>query len=128
MKLLVHLGRAPENGADPGLLVEESMRNYFESRAEFARREFRQLMREGRMALLIGIAFLAACELVAQSIPATQNTWHGMLRQGLTIIGWVAMWRPLEIYLYRWWPVLQLERLYRKLSVMEVEVRVSPRG
>jgi len=45
-----------------------------------------------------------------------------MVRQGLTIIGWVAMWRPLEIYLYRWWPVRRLERVYRNLSQMQVEV------
>ena len=46
-----------------------------------------------------------------------------MLRQGLTIIGWVAMWKPLEIYLYRWWPVRRLIRAYEKLSAMDVEVK-----
>jgi hypothetical protein len=25
-----------------------------------------------------------------------------MAREGLTILGWVALWRPLEVYLYRW--------------------------
>jgi hypothetical protein len=89
------------------------------------RREFHQLMKEGRMALVIGVAFLAVCELIAQSLPAAQDTWHGMLRQGLTIIGWVAMWQPLEICLYRWWPVLRMERVYRNLSAMQVEEKSS---
>jgi hypothetical protein len=44
-------------------------------------------------------------------------------REGLTIIGWVAMWKPLDIYLYRWWPLLALRRLYQRLSAMPVEVR-----
>jgi len=26
----------------------------------------------------------------------------GRTREGLTICGWVAMWRPLEIFLYSW--------------------------
>lgn len=125
LKLLVHLGRAPDGVSDPQAMIAESVRHYFEYRADMIRREFRQLMKEGRMALIIGVVFLAVCELIAQSLPATKDTWHGMLRQGLTIIGWVAMWRPLEIYLYRWWPVLRQERVYRNLSAMQVEVKSS---
>lgn len=126
LKLLVHLGRIPDGIADPQAMIGESVRHYFEYRADMVRRELRQLLKEGRIALVIGIAFLALCELLAQVLPATQDTWHGMLRQGLTIIGWVAMWRPLEIYLYRWWPVLRLEQAYRNLSSMQVEVRAWP--
>ena len=123
LKLLVHLGRPPEDVADPQPMIAESVHHYFEYRADMTRRELRQLMKEGRVALLIGMAFLGLCDLVAQSLPATRDSWHEMLREGLTIIGWVAMWRPLEIYLYRWWPVLALERVYRNLSAMEVEVK-----
>jgi hypothetical protein len=125
LKLLVHLGKVPHDVSDPQAMIAESVRHYFEYRADMIRREFRQLMKEGRISLVIGVTFLALCEAIAQSLPATLGTWHGMLRQGLTIIGWVAMWRPLEIYLYRWWPVLRRERVYRNLSVMEVEVKSS---
>lgn len=125
LKLLVHLGKSPDSTREPQTMIAESVRHYFAYRADMTRREFRQLMKEGRMALIIGIMFLALCELTAQSLPATQDTWHGMLRQGLTIIGWVAMWRPLEIYLYRWWPVRRLERVYQNLSLMQVEVKLS---
>lgn len=123
LKLLVHLGRAPDGVSDPQVMIAESVRHYFEYRADMMRREFKQLMKEGRMALIIGVAFLAVCGLIAQLLPVTQDTWYGLIRQGLTIIGWVAMWRPLEIYLYRWWPVLRLERVYRNLSAMQVEVK-----
>lgn len=125
LKLIVHLGRVPQGVSDVTALVAESVKHYFDYRADMTRREFRQLMKEGRVALIIGLIFLAVCEVVAQGLPAAQDTWHGMLRQGLTIIGWVAMWRPLEIYLYRWWPVRRLERVYRNLSTMNVEVCVA---
>jgi hypothetical protein len=46
-----------------------------------------------------------------------------ILREGLIIGGWVAMWRPMEIFLYEWWPLLRKGRLYQKLSRMHVEVR-----
>lgn len=125
LELRVHLERRPEGVADPQAMIAESIRHYFQYRADMTRREFRQLMKEGRVSLAIGLAFLAACEVLAQSLPITHDTWHDMMRQGLTIIGWVAMWRPLEIYLYRWWPVLRLERVYRNLSTMIVTVKLA---
>ena len=125
LKLLVHLGKEPQGVSDPQTLIAESVRNFFEYRAAMIRREFRQLMKEGRIALLTGIAFLIVCETIAQLLPATPDSWHGLLREGLTIIGWVAMWRPVEIYLYRWWPVLRLERVYRNLSTAQVDVKSS---
>jgi len=50
------------------------------------------------------------------------GTWAAVLRESLTIAGWVAMWRPMQIYLYDWWPVRQRGRVYAKLSQMPVEV------
>jgi hypothetical protein len=128
LKLVVHVGQAPAGGGDAQKALAESVRHYFEYRADMTRREFRQLMREGRWSLLVGVLFLAVCELGAQALPVSPNPWLATLRMGLTIIGWVAMWRPLEIYLYRWWPVRELERIYRKLSAMAVDVRVAPGG
>jgi len=36
------------------------------------------------------------------------------------------MWRPMQIYLYDWWPLLQLRRAFTKLSHMPVDV--VPKG
>jgi hypothetical protein len=35
------------------------------------------------------------------------------------------MWKPLEIALYRWWPLVAQGRLYRRLARMPVEVIVA---
>jgi len=45
-----------------------------------------------------------------------------LLRESLLIGGWVAMWRPLEIFLYNWWPILDEARLFDRLSAMPVRV------
>lgn len=81
--------------------------------------------REGWTSLLIGLAFLAACVTIAHTLTPFMGRWNPVMKEGLTIIGWVAMWRPLEIYLYRWWPIRHLGEVFRKLGEIPVEIRVS---
>jgi hypothetical protein len=119
---LVHLGQKPE-APDAERRLGESVHNYFAYRADLNQRELRQLLREGWTSLLIGLGFLAACVTVSQTVGSHLERWQPVLQEGLTIIGWVAMWRPLDIYLYRWWPIRHLGKVYRKLSQMPVEVR-----
>ena len=38
----------------------------------------------------------------------------------MLIAGWVAMWRPLEIFLYDWWPIRRRIRVLGKLSAMPI--------
>jgi hypothetical protein len=125
LKLVVHLAQLPDG--DAKTLVENAVHHYFAYKAELNWREFKLLLREGRLCLLIGVTFLALCVSLAELLAQTgQGPWLQVFRESLTIGGWVAMWRPLEIYLYRWWPLRKLGRVYRKLAQMEVEVRLIP--
>jgi hypothetical protein len=45
-----------------------------------------------------------------------------LTREGLVIGGWVAMWRPLEIFLYDWWPIHAEARLFDRLAAMPVRI------
>ena len=46
----------------------------------------------------------------------------GVVSESLLIGGWVAMWKPLEVFLYEWWPIRAEARLYTRLSEMPVRV------
>ena len=128
LKLVVHLARAPAEG-DPTRMVRDAVHHYFAYRARLNWLEFKQLMRQGRTALIVGFSFLAVCFGLGQFVVTLgPGNWHELLREGLTIIGWVAMWRPLQIYLYDWWPLRRRGLVFRKLSVMDVEVQVEDRG
>lgn len=108
---------------DPTDLVRNSIHNYFAYRASLNDLAFRRLMRRGRTSLLIGLLFLAACLVTSKLLLGNAaGTWARILRESLTIAGWVAMWRPMEIYLYDWWPLRRKSRLYQKLSQMPVQV------
>jgi len=42
--------------------------------------------------------------------------------EGLTIIGWVALWEPVSELLYDWWPQSRKITLYRNLSTILVDI------
>jgi hypothetical protein len=119
--LTIHLEHWPSE--DPTPLMATAVHNFFAYRAKLNRLEVRRLMEQGRTSLLIGVLFLAVCLLISRVLLAgiTQQ-WAGFLRESLTIAGWVAMWRPMQIYLHDWWPVRRRGRTYLKLSRMPVEV------
>jgi len=116
--------RECRDDALPGL-IRDSVRNYFAHRSAQLRREVRHLLEEGRTSLLIGLGFLAVTFAASRLLPA-EPTWAGFLREGLTICGWVGLWRPIEIHLYRWWPIRREAELHRRLSEAPVEVEVVP--
>jgi hypothetical protein len=91
------------------------------------RRELRQLLRRGRVSLVIGLGFLAVCvvlgEIGLRMLPAG---WNQFNETGLQIVGWVAMWRPLEIFLYEWWPIRREQHLLERLGRMRVRLLLPP--
>lgn len=115
--------RQPED-AEAARLVRESVPHYFEYRARMARRELRDLFREGRTALVIGVLFLAATLVLRGLIPA--SGWTEFLREGLTICGWVGLWKPIDIHLYRWWPLKAHGELLARIGHCQVEVVFEP--
>jgi len=123
-KLVVHLGQAPDR-TETEHILKEAIHNYFNYRYDFNQRELKQLLRYGWTSLLIALAFLAACVTAAQTISRQLGRFEAIAQEGLTIIGWVAMWRPLDIYLYRWWPLYRLGKIYHRLSTMPVEIRMA---
>ncbi|HZR05547.1 MAG TPA: hypothetical protein VFA61_06940 [Candidatus Udaeobacter sp.] len=122
ISLVVHVNQLPPHG-DTQHLLETAVHNYFGYRAKLNRLEFRHLLKQGRTSLIIGLAFLATCMLGSELLRREEGTLAIVLREGLIIAGWVAMWRPMEIFLYEWWPLLRKGRLYEKLSRMRLEVR-----
>ncbi|RFC42910.1 MAG: hypothetical protein DVB23_002911 [Verrucomicrobia bacterium] len=127
VRLVVHLRDSAGDGSESSM-IRDSIHHYFDYKAELNRRDFERLMREAWISLIIGMSFLGLCAVVVQALSHRSGAWPDMIREGLTITGWVAMWRPLDIYLYRWWPVHELGRIYRKLSKMPIEVNVAKGG
>jgi hypothetical protein len=126
LALLVDLERAPPPPglADEPAALRDAVREFFTHRAQVTRSRLRQLLRIGRISLLVGLVFLVAAVGLGDFIA---NAMKGqrlgeLLREGLVICGWVAMWRPLEIFLYGWWPIRTEAKLFDRLSAMPVRI------
>ncbi len=122
LELIVHLDEAQADH-EPAEMIEKAIRHYFRYRADMTRFEFRRMMRDARTSLLIGTLFLGTCLLLAELlVNRDAHTFLKVLSESLTICGWVAMWRPLQMYLYDWWPVRRRWRVFEKMSQIAVRV------
>jgi hypothetical protein len=119
-KLVIHLPAAELESADARTLPEAVV-HYFEYRAGQARVELRWLLGRGVVSLLIGLAFMFTCLSLRRWLAAVGS--HGVLAEGLLIIGWVALWRPVEIFLYDWWPILRQQRRFEAIARMPINVK-----
>ncbi len=113
----------PAGWKDEGRVVGDAVRDHFAREAMYTRRRLRTLLRRGWVSLVIGLAFLAVVATAVTYIGrVSTGPLTAVLRESLLIGGWVAMWRPLETFLYDWWPIRGELRLHERLSRMAVRI------
>ncbi len=125
-ELVVHLAVTPPGDRAAG--AEDAVRRYFASRAEMKGRELRQMLRRGRISLVAGLLFVTVCYLLGLAIGhlGLLGALSAVGKEGLVIVGWVAMWRPLEIFLYDWWPLREEQVMFNRLARMSVRLVLPP--
>jgi hypothetical protein len=102
---------------------------YFAYRAAHAATQLRGTLRDGVVALVIGVTFLFTCLTLRQfTAPDVGPAMHAILEEGLLIMGWVAMWGPIQTFLYDWWPILRRRRLLTEISTLPIEIRPRERA
>lgn len=125
LRLIVYLP-TPEAQGDSAATLPRAVNHYFSYRERQLGRDLVRLLRYGAICLLIGLLFMIACLALRRTLIAHSPTDDlAMVEEGLLILGWVAMWRPIEILLYDWWPLARRRAIHRRLAVIPVEVRAS---
>jgi hypothetical protein len=122
--LVVELDR-PAGLPDEAAVLRGAIHEFFNQRALAFRRRLRELLRVGRTSLAIGLIALAAAIALGDFLASVMKSSPigDIFRESLTIGGWVSMWRPLEIFLYDWWPIRNEARLSDRLAAMPVRIR-----
>jgi hypothetical protein len=124
LELLVHVTEPrKESAGELSALVGDAVRNHFAYLAHAKRREYNALMARGRTSLAIGLGFLGVCVLLGNAVGGFSGSpFAELARESLLIGGWVAMWRPLEIFLYDSWGLRRAESDLARLARMPVRV------
>jgi len=123
LALVVNLGHEAEI-PDEGNVIGNAIRAHFERLALQTGRELSQFLQRGRLTLLIGLLFLTSAVAGGAYVKELmgEKPLSALIQEGFLIGGWVAMWKPLEIILYEWWPILSKRRLYERISRMSVQI------
>jgi hypothetical protein len=123
LALVVSIDRAA-GLPDEAAVLRDAIHEFFRQRALGYRQRLRELLRVGRTSLAIGLVVLASAVALGNFLASLMKGGEvgQILREMLVVGGWVSMWRPLEIFLYDWWPIREEARLSDRLAAMPVRI------
>ena len=115
LKIVVWVAETEADDLPEGEIVK-AFREHFAWKRERLEHALREHLRRAQAVLVLGLVvlgvFLSLAELTTYLGPGRGRE---ILREGLVIIGWVGMWRPLEAVLYDWWPFVAKRRLHDRV-------------
>lgn len=126
IEILVHLPESELDKAAAGQFPN-ALARHFARRAEAVTSEMAELFRNGRRFLAIGLVALSLCVILSQYVTA----WLGntslshFIAESALILGWVANWRPIEIFLYDWVPLRRRRNLFRRIARADVRIQAE---
>ena len=104
-----------------------AIHRHFCYRREQSQKKFKTTLQYGRRILLIALGLLAILfsltEIALHLLP--ENRFVLFIRESFIILGWVALWRPLELLLYDWYPIKAKTNLYSRLEHSNVQVVIN---
>ncbi len=101
-------------------VLHEEFKNY----DVLLRRRLKDNFRLGRSSLLIALATLAGFILLSELVHlVSTGFFQRAFEEGFLIIGWVALWRPVEILLYDWWPIVDRRRKVKRILSGKITVQ-----
>lgn len=114
----------PPADVDVQAIVAEAVCENFRRLAADKRRALNRLFHDGRISLVIGVAFVGLAITISDWVSAAFSASHyaQIIADSFIIGAWVALWHPTNIFLYDWWPLRRQALLYDRLSRMDVVV------
>ena len=105
--------------------MEQAIHSHFALRLCSATQKYKQAVNKGRRYLVRGLIFLLVCLILSSVVTSihNQNDIIYAIGQSFVIIGWVALWRPVEFYLYDRRDLLNEKKMLSQLETIQVETR-----
>jgi hypothetical protein len=127
LKLVVWITDPAESLPDATIVA--AIHTHFHYLLDRVGSNIRKHLRQGQLKLLLGLAILGVCLTLSRlGLMFPAGALRDILREGFAIVGWVAMWRPAEVLLYDWWPLVQERHLLQRIALAEVYIQHGPAG
>lgn len=126
--LTVHLALRHEAGEFAPAEVQRALSGYADARIAQSGRERERIRKLGQKELAFGVAFLAFCLVCGSAVSSLEFApdWlRGFFAEGLVIVGWIALWHPVDMLFFERLPLLREERLLRRLAHATVHLRYT---
>lgn len=115
------LGEFESNPKD----IARALHQFFRYESDMKRRDLRGIFHQGLISLAIGLTFLFLCTWFAFGFePSQAKFWQSFVHEGLLVVGWCSMWKPISIFLHEWWPIADEVLTLNRLADVDVEVAV----
>lgn len=124
-KILIHIEESVNSQMESNT-ISDAIKDFFEYQVDLKSKQLSKVLKTGQLFLVFGVIFLFVCLFISDFFSKTHllvETYKSFLEQGFVIMGWVAMWKPLELILFDWWPIYDKMKVYRKILGSEIEVR-----
>lgn len=105
--------------------MEKAVNANFAYRLYHEERKYQYALERGQRYLIRGLVFLVICVFLSTVLPRLilENDINLAFAQSFVVIGWVALWKPVEFYLYDRRDLLDDLDVLVALSKMPVESR-----
>ena len=105
--------------------MEQAIHSHFALKLCSANQKYKLSMNKGRRYLARGLIFLIICLILSSVVTSiyNQNDIIYAIGQSFVVIGWVALWRPVEFYLYDRRDILDEIKMLGQLETITVETR-----
>jgi hypothetical protein len=122
LRIVITIAEEPEPRL-AATLIMDAVRAHFAHERRQVERRLREHVRRGQIILLVGVTVLVTFLTLAQLVAALPVTpLLNVLREGLVITGWVAVWRPLEVLLFDWWPLVDDRRYITRILEAAISI------
>lgn len=100
--------------------IASGIHKHYELASQQAERRHRRRRRVGRVALIVGTIILVIALFLRTWVQTIEGSFGEVLAEGLLILAWVALWRPIETIGFDSWENREVRKLLEALSVVPV--------
>jgi hypothetical protein len=108
-------------------VVQDAVRHYYLRFVDSTRHRIREQLRIGRISLAVGVGMFALCMSAPTLFGAVfVRALPDVLAEGLIVLGWIALWLPIEQLVSELVPLMRQRSFYQQLARIRVHLRRVP--